>query len=232
MILRRLASRAQGLFYSPHSVPLLRYLATKGSQSSSGSSTSTTTNSSSTTSGSSSINSTPAGSAPKQKARDWFIVGASGSIAVGGAYWYLKEYSTKFPPSTSAQQQQQSSFSLDSVRTAFAIPVRSSSDRSQTSNKIVSSLLPQEVNARLRKDEKSIKVERPPGSCIVERYETNTLASNDPIEDRKAEVIVERDRAVEGVTNSQKGDLGFFAVMDGHAGWDTSTLLSNKVNLA
>lgn len=115
-------------------------------------------------------------------------------------------------------------------RTAFSIPVRKTSDRSQREDKIISSLLPDEVDAKLRENERSTNVERPPGACIVERYDTNTLASNDPLEDRKAEVIVERDRAVEGVASSQKGDLGFFAVMDGHAGWDTSTLLSNKVS--
>lgn len=231
MILRRLPSRAQGLFHSHQTVPLPRFLATKGPQSSSSSSSSSTgtgAGSGSTTSGS--INNTPVGTAPKQRARDWFIVGASGSIAVGGAYWYLKEYSTRVSELTATQQP--NSFSLNSsFRTAFAIPVRSSSDRSQVTSKIINSLLPEEVNARLRANEKSTRVERPPGSCIVERYETNFLASNDPIEDRKTEVIVERDRAVEGVANSQKGDLGFFAVMDGHAGWDTSTLLSNKVSL-
>lgn len=77
----------------------------------------------------------------------------------------------------------------------------------------------------------STKVERPAGACLVERYDTNSLASNDPVEDRRAEVIVERDRAVEGVTSAHKGDLGFFAVMDGHAGYQTSHLLSNKVSL-
>lgn len=86
------------------------------------------------------------------------------------------------------------------------------------------------MTARLRENEKSTTVERPAGACIVERYETNTLASNDPIEDRRAEVIVERDRALDGASTAQKGDLGFFAVMDGHAGYHTSSLLSNKVS--
>lgn len=211
-------------------MPVPRLLATKAPKSNSPSSSTTGTSS---TSSNVTGNSSPGVPAPKQRARDWFIVGASGAIAVGGAYWYLKEYATRAQPSlidVQQQQQQPNSFSLSTnSRTAFAIPVRSALDRSKTTSKIINSLLPEEVDARLRQNEKSTKVERPPGSCIVERYETNTLASNDPIEDRKAEVIVERDRAVEGVTNSQKGDLGFFAVMDGHAGWDTSTLLSNKV---
>jgi pyruvate dehydrogenase phosphatase len=150
---------------------------------------------------------------------------------VYGAWWYIKENPFR-PSSTSELELQQRSFSLSSrAKTTFSIPVRKASDPSQKEAKIITSLLPEEVDARLRANEKSTNVERPPGACIVQKYETNSLASNDPLEDRRAEVIVERDRAVEGVTMTQKGDLGFFAVMDGHAGHQTSTLLSNKVSL-
>jgi pyruvate dehydrogenase phosphatase len=208
-------------------VPLPRYLATTGSKSkpSSSSKGSSPNQSSNSTSSSSSIGSNSVSPGNKQRARDWFIVAASGSVAVGGAWWYLKVYSFK-PAST----EQSRSFSLSSpIRSSFSIPVRKSSDRSQSDSKIITSLLSEEVDARLRENEKSTRVERPASACLVERYDTNTLASNDPIEDRRAEVIVERDRAVEGAKSSHNGDLGFFAVMDGHAGYDTSTLLSNKV---
>jgi pyruvate dehydrogenase phosphatase len=211
-----------------------RYLATKSPSSSSPSGTSGsngTNNTSTSSNGNSSTTGAPT-KGNKGKPRDWFIVGASGSIAVYGAWWYLQTYSGKSSTATSTQalDQQQRSFSLTSQpRTSFSIPVRKSSDRSQSESKIITLLSTEEVDSRLRENEKSTKVERPAGACIVEKYETNSLASNDPLEDRRAEVIVERDRAVEGLTALQKGDLGFFAVMDGHAGWDTSTLLSNKV---
>jgi pyruvate dehydrogenase phosphatase len=219
MALHRVSSRVPGSLFSRQVVPLPRYLA------SSSSSTANTSSSSTVGSGVSSVSGTPG---RRQSARDWFIVGASGSVAVAGAYWYLSVYSAKSAPSSSSHLQQRSFSLTPQARTQFKLSVPSA-DRGQREDKIIYSLLPEEVDARLRENERSTKVERPPGACIVEKYETNSLASNDPIEDRKAEVIVERDRAVEGVTTAQKGDLGFFAVMDGHAGFQTSTLLSNKV---
>lgn len=160
---------------------------------------------SASTSAASSIGSSASSSSSKQRARDWFFVTASGGGAVLGAWWYLSVYSAK-PTSTDGADQQRSFSVSPPSRTTFAIPVRSGSDRSKSEAKVIQSLLPDEVTARLRENEKSTKVERPAGACIVERYETNSLASNDPIEDRRAEVIVERDRAVEGVQSAQKGD--------------------------
>lgn len=91
-----------------------------------------------------------------------------------------------------------------------------------------------EVERKLKQEETSTVVQRPLGSCLVSRYDTNSLASNDPIEDKRAEVIVERDRSVNSSNNTSSsvgvnGDLCFFAVMDGHAGWHTSTYLSQKL---
>ena len=54
------------------------------------------------------------------------------------------------------------------------------------------------------------------------RYTTASLASNNPIEDAHASQIIERDNS----DPSAPGDYLFFAVMDGHGGFDTSRLLS------
>lgn len=134
-----------------------------------------------------------------------------------------------------------SSFSL-SNRTAFHIASRSSSSSSSNgagAYKIIHSLTSTEVDRVLREHERSTKVERPNGSCLVAQYDTNSVASNDPIEDKRAEVIVERDRPIwssisdaaaqQAMVNAPNGDLCFFAVMDGHAGYATSTLLSQKL---
>ena len=111
---------------------------------------------------------------------------------------------------------------------------------------MVNTLTNAEVDRRLTENQRSTRVDRPQGACLVARYDTNSVASNDPIEDKRAEVIVERDRAVvdsrpsssstspvsstpNTATGSANGDLCFFAVMDGHAGFHTSTLLSQKL---
>lgn len=188
-------------------------------------------------SSSSSPSPSPSASPQAKSARDWLIVGATGSVAVAGAWWYLRAQTSNRSSSSSRSlssnqsppQQHQRSFS-SSARTSFQIPVRDPSNPSQMAARVVTSLTPTEVDARLRSSEASTRVERPPGACIVERYDTVSVPSNDPIEDRRAEVIVERDEAVQGTKNGEtKGDLGFFAVMDGHAGYHTSALLSSKV---
>lgn len=54
------------------------------------------------------------------------------------------------------------------------------------------------------------------------KYTTAALASNDPIEDANASQIIRRDNS----DASAPGDYLFFAVMDGHSGYQTSQLLS------
>ncbi|PKI84239.1 [pyruvate dehydrogenase (acetyl-transferring)]-phosphatase [Malassezia vespertilionis] len=117
----------------------------------------------------------------------------------------------------------------------FAIPVRRQTP-GDPSFKVITPLSQAEVDTRLRAHERSTKIERPPGACLVARYDTNTVASNDPIEDKHAEVIVERDRGVDEPLpkstqppDAPRGDLCFFTVMDGHGGPDTSTMLSEKL---
>lgn len=63
-----------------------------------------------------------------------------------------------------------------------------------------------------------------PGGLVWKRA-TASLASNNPIEDASASAIVERDKTEAG----PEGDLLFFAVMDGHAGTQTSQLLSKTL---
>ncbi|KAF9057930.1 phophatase 2C family protein [Panaeolus papilionaceus] len=83
------------------------------------------------------------------------------------------------------------------------------------------SLLPlKDVESKIRETAVSETYVRPNG--IKWKYSTATLASNDPIEDANANQIVERDAS----DFSAPGDYLFFAVMDGHGGYDTSRLLS------
>ncbi|CAG8577231.1 7203_t:CDS:2 [Diversispora eburnea] len=79
-------------------------------------------------------------------------------------------------------------------------------------------LSPAEATSKLRKNQVSFLLQRNNG---VYRYDTNQLESNSPIEDFKSEEID---------TNTKSGeDRLFFGVFDGHAGWNTSLLLSKKL---
>lgn len=69
----------------------------------------------------------------------------------------------------------------------------------------------------------------------VSRYATNTLASNDPIEDRYAADSISRQLLYEGIPKAPadkiQGDgLKLFSVIDGHGGWATSQLLSQTLH--
>ncbi|PWN86575.1 protein serine/threonine phosphatase 2C [Acaromyces ingoldii] len=158
----------------------------------------------------------------RQRARrEWFFVGASGSVAAIGAYWYWLRPDKK-SPSSSAQR-----YFSSAHRTTFSIPVRQIDRATGTmsvGSKIITSLTADEVDQRLTEHEVSTRVEGSAGPCIVTRYDTNSVASNEPIEDKRAEVIVERDNQ-----QGPRGNLSFFAIMDGHAGYHTSTLLSQKL---
>ncbi|CAG8614729.1 31373_t:CDS:2 [Racocetra persica] len=79
-------------------------------------------------------------------------------------------------------------------------------------------LSPQEATLRLRENQLSFLLQRNNG---VYRYDTNQLASNNPIEDTKCELIIP--------SSKNGGDRLFFGVFDGHAGWNTSQLLSRKL---
>jgi pyruvate dehydrogenase phosphatase len=156
--------------------------------------------------------------------REWVIVGATGGVAAAGAWWYLHASSDK---NGGLIKRELSTTAAEPTRTAFIVPMRNS-DGSRGSMKL-ETLLPDEINRTLREHEQSTSVSTDGAKCLVQRYDTNALASNAPIEDRNAQVIVQRDSSSKGADQLHFGDLGFFAVMDGHAGWQTSALLSQKL---
>ncbi|WFD33467.1 [pyruvate dehydrogenase (acetyl-transferring)]-phosphatase [Malassezia cuniculi] len=169
----------------------------------------------------------------RQRRKEWVIVGVASSLAAFGGWYYWVNIRTQAAPLDSR------GFSSAAPKpAAFSIPVRSPKP-GQPNHKVITPLSAAEVDSRLRQNERSTVVDRPPGACLVARYDTNQLASNDPIEDKHAEVIVERDRGIhencsetkehESAEQPVPGDLCFFAVMDGHAGPHTSVLLSNKL---
>ncbi|PWN53755.1 protein serine/threonine phosphatase 2C [Violaceomyces palustris] len=193
----------------------------------------------------------------KQKTREWVLVGVAGSAAAVGSWYYWSNIRPRRQSSSKDSTTRPFSSTSD-LKTSFSIPARSAQVGGPT-NKVITTLSSLEVDRRLRENERSTRVDRPPGACLVARYDTNSVASNDPIEDKRAEVIVERDRGVAECdsprgrrsqhgpkpqaptpppllpqssprpTQPAKGDLCFFAVMDGHAGYHTSTLLSQKL---
>ncbi|KAN0061028.1 hypothetical protein ACQY0O_006762 [Thecaphora frezii] len=185
----------------------------------------------------------------KQSRREWVLVGVAGSAAAVGSWYYWSNIRPRHQAAKKASLAESRPFSLTAdVQTSFSIPVRNVHVGGPTT-KVITTLSAAEVDRRLSENERSTRVDRPAGACLVARYDTNSVASNDPIEDKRAEVIVERDRGVAecdapggagsnkaaDVSQSQitgqpaKGDLCFFAVMDGHAGYHTSTLLSQKL---
>ena len=172
----------------------------------------------------------------RQRRKEWVIVGVAGSAAAFGGWYYWANIRTRpAPPPSDAPSTPARPFSMGRAReTSFSIPVRESAP-GQPTHKVITPLTPAEVDARLRQNERSTRVDRPSGACLVARYDTNQVASNDPIEDKRAEVIVERDRGVgerrQGAPDDSavRGDLCFFTVMDGHAGSYTASLLSQKL---
>lgn len=172
----------------------------------------------------------------KQRRREWLIIAISGSIAAGGAYYWYNKAPSASSTSSSSTAAATGPFPTSPSRTqSFGIAVRGPSG--ERINKVLTMLPASEVDRRLRANEATTTLnDKPEGSCLVARYDTNSVASNDPIEDRRAEAIVERDRALTDAPTSgatiragSKGDLAFFAVMDGHSGYDTSTYLSQKL---
>lgn len=83
------------------------------------------------------------------------------------------------------------------------------------------------INSQLRQYEESYIVNRGKG---VTRYDVSQLPSNSPIEDDRAEEIVQvpilQDNNIKTST-----DWMFFGVYDGHGGWTTSTKLRDQLIL-
>lgn len=161
--------------------------------------------------------------------REWTWVALSGGVATLGA-WYL--YTTRRTPSeapaTEASRRVFSSL-VGPAPVSFSIHVRGPTGAAES--RIIQALTPAQVARRLGANEASVSVARP--ACVVSRYDTNVVAANEPVEDRHAEAIVQRDTRVSGAAplpGGELGDLAFFAVMDGHAGWNTSEFLSKQVS--
>ncbi|KAJ1033265.1 hypothetical protein NDA13_001259 [Ustilago tritici] len=185
----------------------------------------------------------------KQSRKEWLLVGVSGSAAAVGSWYYWSNIRPRHQANKAAAAAlaaNSAPFSITAEqRTSFSIPTCQAQAGGPT-NKVVNTLTNAEVDRRLTENQRSTRVDRPKGACLVACYDTNSVASNDPIEDKRAEVIVERDRAIvdsrptssatdpisptpNTAAGSANGDLCFFAVMDGHAGFHTSTLLSQKL---
>lgn len=176
----------------------------------------------------------------KQRRNEWIIVGVSGAVASLGAWSW---YKLKSGPQSSSQK----SLLPEPSRMAFSIPTRSPLTGERV-YKSITTLTDTEVNSRLNLNEKTVDLAEKKDRCLVARYDINSVASNDPIEDRSAQIIVERDNAVDTSkdaaaakatatatattadrASASPSDLAFFAVMDGHAGWHTSSYLSQKL---
>ncbi|KAI0375866.1 protein serine/threonine phosphatase 2C [Pilatotrama ljubarskyi] len=109
------------------------------------------------------------------------------------------------------------------TRETFTIPVKTTGPdgKRQVVTQTIPLLTKDEVDARIREHAASHTVMRHGG--IVWKSETAQLASNSPIEDAHASLLIERDAS----DTAPPGDYLFFAVMDGHAGPHTSRVLSD-----
>ena len=107
----------------------------------------------------------------------------------------------------------------------FILPVkiRGADGKTEMSTRTISILPLKEAEARFQENAVSETHNRPNG--ISWTRTTAFLASNDPIEDAHSNQIIERDAS----DPSAPGDYLFFAVMDGHAGYQTSRLLSRAL---
>ncbi|EFW20078.1 hypothetical protein D8B26_003469 [Coccidioides posadasii str. Silveira] len=92
-----------------------------------------------------------------------------------------------------------------------------SKQTSETGNRVVGMLTPEQATEKLRRNEESYLVGRGKG---VVRYDVVQLPSNDPIEDDHAEKIV-----VSSTADGSSSDWMFWGVFDGHSGWTTSAKL-------
>lgn len=98
---------------------------------------------------------------------------------------------------------------------------------SQQNKQGLAAFTDKEVDRRLKKFEESYLVNRGKG---VSRYDICQLPSNDPIEDDRSEKIVQV--PIQDVYNNNEkaeADWHFWSVFDGHAGWNTSAMLRDKL---
>ncbi|CAB4490091.1 uncharacterized protein OCT59_022923 [Rhizophagus irregularis] len=129
-----------------------------------------------------------------------YVIGVVGVSGVGGGILYYY-----------LQGERQQTYNSSSLN--------DNDDERMRINPIIRS--PREATTKLRENQVSFSLQRNNG---VWKYESNQLGSNYPIEDMKS-VNFE-------YPNSEKsafGDRLFFGIYDGHSGWNTSKLLSEKL---
>lgn len=90
----------------------------------------------------------------------------------------------------------------------------------------ISMLTPGQVTAWLREHEESYLVERGKG---VLRYDVCQLASNNPIEDDRAEHTVQVPLIARESDERTVADWSFWGIYDGHSGWTTSAKLRDAL---
>ncbi|PWN26478.1 protein serine/threonine phosphatase 2C [Jaminaea rosea] len=149
----------------------------------------------------------------KQRRNEWIVIAVSGAIAAGGAYYWTNRPKdvddNVFAPPSSPEP--------SSSSRNFSITVRHPST-GERMTKVFTMLSDSESTKRLRQNERVVDVQ---DAGAVSRYYVNSVAANAPIEDRSSQAILPH-------ANSASA-AAFFAVMDGHAGWDTSELLSKRL---
>ena len=104
----------------------------------------------------------------------------------------------------------------------LSVRVRGPDGKAAMSTRTISLLTKEEVEAKLHEHAEATATAR---RGIIWKQHTAYLAANDPIEDANAAKIIERDPS----EISPAGDLLFYAIMDGHAGYHTSRLLSHTL---
>ncbi|KJA29827.1 hypothetical protein HYPSUDRAFT_196159 [Hypholoma sublateritium FD-334 SS-4] len=133
--------------------------------------------------------------------RVWKPVAATVVIGTPAYYYYKTHYSA---PQT---------FDLQ-------VKVKGATGKTEMSTRSFPLLPLKDLEARIQQNATSETNTRPDG--ITWKYTTANLASNNPIEDAHSNHIIGRDES----DPSAPGDYLFFAVMDGHGGFETSRLLS------
>lgn len=136
----------------------------------------------------------------------WRILGASAAVGASAYIYHTASSRPRLPPNETFEF---------AVRSELAGPNGKRGFTTQTLPVITMA----DADARIKEHATLRATPRPGG--LVWKHATAQLASNSPIEDAHAEAIVERDQ--------QDGDYLFFAVMDGHSGFQTSRLLSKTL---
>lgn len=114
---------------------------------------------------------------------------------------------------------------------SFTIPIKSKDGIKSitTINKLSSS----QISKLIKSNESTTKIVKTGSPSLIKEFYNNSISSNNPIEDRHSEIILERDSKPTDSNNlinlDRTGDLFFFCVFDGHSGFKTSDFLSKSL---